>query len=268
MFLYHNHNLLQQSNINITNRGFLFGDGAFETCLIHNKNIINFSQHLHRLALALQYLEISYPLNQLEHQAQNLINVNNLNHGILRIQISRDVGSIGYLPTANCKTTSILNLLPFREIPTKINLMISSRNLFGLFPFKSSNSLPYVLAKIDAHKNNAFDSILLNSQQHICETGSANIFWVKNKQIFSPDSSCGLVLGIIRQLIANHYCVNFIKADLKCLQDADEVFITNSIILVKSVDVIKFDNKISKNYQQKKVANEIASFLQEKLLIL
>ncbi|NBR95612.1 MAG: hypothetical protein EBT55_04845 [Proteobacteria bacterium] len=268
MFLYYNQNVVQEAFIDIANRGFLFGDGAFETCLIHAQKIINFPQHLHRLATALQYLEITYDINNLQQQAEHLIKLNNLENGILRMQISRDVGSIGYLPTANCTAISVMQTLPFREVPEQIKLIVSSRDLFGSFPFKSSNCLPYVLAKIDAGKQQAFDSILLNSQQHICETGSANIFWVKDGQIFSPDASCGLVLGIIRDLLCQHYQVNFIKANWQALYWADEVFLTNSIILLKSIDFIAFDNKISKYYSQKKVATTVANFLQKTLLSL
>ena len=268
MFLYHNNNLLTQVAINIENRGFLFGDGAFETCLFYQQRIINFSQHLKRLTSALQYLEITYNLTNLQWQAENLIKLNNLECGILKIQIGRDVGSFGYLPTQNCSTISILQTFLPRKTPDNIKLIISDRGLHGNFPFKSSNSLPYVLAKIDAQKYFAFDSILLNKNQHICETGSANIFWVKNGQIFTPHHTCGLVLGLIREIICQHYEVNFVTEGWQSLQQAEEVFITNSIIFIKSVDIIEFENKIIKNYQQTKIAQNIAVFLQEKLLSL
>jgi len=267
MFLYHNNNLTNQSTINIENRGFLFGDGVFETCLIYNRKIINFAEHLKRLISALEYLAINYDFSQLQQQAKNLVKINNLEHGILKIQISRDVGSIGYLPAQNCSTTTILqNFLP-RKIPKNIKLIISNRDLCGNFFFKSSNSLPYVLAKLDAQKKIAFDSILINHNQHICETGSANIFWVKNGQIFTPKSDCKLVLGLIRNIICQNFEVNLVAEGLLSLQEADEVFITNSIILLKSIDTIEFANNIIKNYQQITVAQKIASFLEKKLLL-
>ena len=71
MFLYYNQNLVQEASIGIANRGFLFGDGAFETCLIYAQKIINFSQHLHRLSTALQFLEISYQLDNFQQQAEH-----------------------------------------------------------------------------------------------------------------------------------------------------------------------------------------------------
>jgi branched-subunit amino acid aminotransferase/4-amino-4-deoxychorismate lyase len=122
--------------------------------------------------------------------------------------------------------------------------------------------------KLMLKKKSAFDSILLNKNQHICETGSANIFWVKDEQIFTPHHDCGLVLGLIRQIICQNYKVHFVAEDWQSLYIADEVFITNSIILLKSVDTIEFDNKITKNYQKNAVSQKIASFLQEQLLLL
>ena len=265
MFLYHNNSLTTEANISIENRGFLFGDGAFETCLIYQQKIINLAEHLKRLSSALEYLAINYDFSQLQQQAENLVKLNNLEHGILKIQISRDVGSVGYLPAQNCPTTTILqNFLP-RKIPQHIKLIMSDRGLCGSFPFKSSNSLPYVLAKLDAQKKLAFDSILVNHHQHICETGSANIFWVKNGHIFTSYNN--LVLGLVRNIICQNFVVHLVAENWQSLQGADEVFITNSIILLKSIDTIEFANKIIKNYQQTKVAQKIASFLQEKLLL-
>ena len=268
MFLYHNNNLVTQAIIGIENRGFLFGDGVFETCLVYKRQIINFSHHLQRLAFGLDYLDITYDSSNLQWQAEKLTKLNNLESGILKIQIGRDIGSFGYLPTQNCSTISILqNFLP-RKIPHNIKLVISDRGLCGSFSFKSSNSLPYVLAKIDAQKKLAFDSILLNKNQHICETGSANIFWVKDRKIFTPHHNCGLVSGLIRQIICQNYEVHFVEENWQSLQQAEEVFITNSIILLKSADIIEFENKIIKNYQQTKIAQNIAVFLQKKLLSL
>jgi len=61
--------------------------------------------------------------------------------------------------------------------------------------------------------------------------------------------------------------VHLVAENWQSLQGADEVFITNSIILLKSIDTIEFANKIIKNYQQTTLAQKIASFLQEKLLL-
>jgi branched-subunit amino acid aminotransferase/4-amino-4-deoxychorismate lyase len=62
--------------------------------------------------------------------------------------------------------------------------------------------------------------------------------------------------------------VHFVEENWQSLQQAEEVFITNSVILLKSVDIIEFENKIIKNYQQTKIAQNIAVFLQKKLLSL
>ena len=39
----------------------------------------------------------------------------------------------------------------------------------------------------------------INNNGNICETSSANIFWVKNQQIFTSDDQMGIVLGCIRK---------------------------------------------------------------------
>jgi branched-subunit amino acid aminotransferase/4-amino-4-deoxychorismate lyase len=116
---------------------------------------------------------------------------------------------------------------------------------------KCSNSLQFVLAKIEAKENNCFDSLMLNSNGYICEFSSGNIFWSKivkssnikqytdltqnkNLQIgdviyFTPSIKCGIVDGVQRH--------NFIKKNkgfvidgsfkLRDLNGASKIFFTN-----------------------------------------
>ena len=89
--------------------------------------------------------------------------------------VSHEIRNTGYC---------ILNENPI----TKISFSDKIKLHFSLFsPYKTLNSLPYVLAGIEKTERNLEDLILLDSQNNISESTSANIFWIKNDKIFTPN---------------------------------------------------------------------------------
>jgi len=257
--LYYNQKLLKQANFSEQNRAFLFGDAVFETCLIKNYQIINFTAHLNRLQQASAFLAMPCQIATIIKQSNELIKINQQQNGILRIQIGRNQGSNGYLPSADCDFFTIIQTLSNRPSPTDISLIVSNRNITGNFRFKTSNSLPYVLAKIDAQQQQATDSIIVDNGI-VCETGSANIFWRIGDKLYTPSDNCKLIFGTVRKIICNKFAVDMVEWHIDQLKTADEVFITNSIILAKSVNNIRFSDGSIVNYQHK-IIKDILKFL-------
>lgn len=262
-FKYFNNNIIhsQEALISIDQRGFLYGDGVFESCKISQGKIIDFDLHYQRLVKAIQYLEINFFDNNLYQKCQELIKKNNCDNAILKISVSRGIGSHGYLPNENCQSLLIIETKPYHPIAHEVNLGISYRNPSGFF-FKSLSSLPYVLTKIEAKKQDCYDNIIINDQGLICETATANIFWIKNQMIYTNEDNCGMVLGCMRQKIIeeNLFNVNKIKAKITDLLDAQEVFLTNSIHGIIAV------NSIVKEHVVKKYQNNLVTEL-KKLII-
>ncbi len=277
MFCYLNSKLIDENSatISISDRGFLFGDGVFETCHIHNQQILDFDLHLKRLKEGLNFLEISAKIDDLLEKSHKLIKKNHLKNGILRITISRGVGSNGFLPNKNIKPTISIQTKPPFKIPSKpIILGIATKSQLNsksmISTHKTANSLNYILAKIEAQKNNFFDNILLNEQQYICETSSANIFWCKNQEIFTPSLDCGILNGTKRQRIIkicqqNNYRLNEGFFKLESLENCDEIFLTNSSFLILAISQIRIDNNIinSKNNNQGANINLLLQQLQK-----
>jgi len=242
-FVYINDQILKQDKalISIDQRGFLFGDGLFETCRFINRKIINFEAHLKRLKIGLSSLKFNCKIDDIEKKCYQLIEKNNLQIGIIRISISRGIGSHGYLPTFQSPNLIVIQTKDLPNLPNNRSLITSSIHS-GQFPFKSANALNYVLAKIFAEENNCFDAILFDHQGYICETSSANIFWIKNGTIFTPDNQCPMVQGTIREILLNLPELKIISGKFKVddLQNADEVFITNAIFQILPINKIIF----------------------------
>ncbi|MFM7557124.1 MAG: aminotransferase class IV [Alphaproteobacteria bacterium] len=248
------------AKISFEERGFLYGDGLFETIKYSKLQLYNFTEHLKRLKSGLKYLKIDFDCVNLKEKCLKLIAKNCLDGGMIRISISRGIGSIGYLPTNNLPLL-IIQTKELPKIPNIINLIVSDYQPAN-FKFKSSNSINYVLAKIFATENNYYDSILLSQKKFIAETSSANIFWIKNNVIFTPNEDCGIVLGIIREKILKQKTlkVKCGRYQINSLINADEVFISNASIGIQAVDKIAFRNKkniYDVNYKKTLVKNVV-----------
>ena len=81
--------------IPIQDRGFRFGDGAFETIALHAGRPYQFQWHMARLARGLEALRIPYDTGTIHAPARELLSKNKAQTGFLRIQITRGRGSAG-----------------------------------------------------------------------------------------------------------------------------------------------------------------------------
>jgi len=238
-FIYKNQRLLTQTQakLSINERGYLFGDGIFETCLINDHKIYDFPNHLKRLEFGLKNLKINFDTNFLEEKCQGLINKNKVGKGIIKIQISRGQGNIGYAPKDKIKPLLIITTQNLRPTPKNISLGISSYQTPSQYLGKTSNSLSYILTKIEAKENNHFDAIMLDHHKNIAETSSANIFWITNGEIFTPPTSTNIIVGTKRNRLMEISPIKISEklATIQELEKADEIFLTNSAFLVLPV---------------------------------
>lgn len=255
-----------EAKISVKERGFRFGDGVFETCLIFDRIIYNWPNHLKRLKQGLESIKINYDPSDLQLKAIELIKKNQLNDGILRISISRGVGSRGYMPAKNITPLLVIETAnPNMKITPPINLWISQYQKPSLqalpVNYKLMQGLNSTLAKMEAYENNCFDSILLNEKGEICETSSANIFLVKDNILYTPDEDCGILLGTTRAKIIelSPIAVKLAKINIASLEDFDEIFITNVALGVLAVDNV---HSIKKSFSNKNYSQIFAELLE------
>jgi branched-chain amino acid aminotransferase len=247
----------KKASILAQDRGFRFGDGVFETCLIKGGIVYNFAAHITRLNGSLEAIRITFDTQNIISSCYRLIVKNNIQNGYLRIAISRGVGSVGYLPIKNIKPTLVIETLKNNSKPKlPIKLFISSieKPSSKSIPtkYKLAQGLNSILAKMEAIDNNCFDALILNNKQQICETSSANIFWIKNNILYTPHQDSGCLQGTIRgKVIAlSPIKVQLTKTKLDGLLNADEIFITNVAIGVLAIDKIGNQNYSNQNYSK------------------
>lgn len=225
-------NGIDQTQINITDRGFQYGDGLFETIVVFNGKPCFLNRHFERLTQGCQRLKIPVPdLNLLQMEIQQLCQ--DAEQAVLKIIITRGSGGRGYRQPEPIQPTRVLSLHPF---PSYSNDGITARfcqtrlslnpTLAGL---KHLNRLEQVLARSE-WTDEVTEGIMLDINDRVIEGTMSNLFYIKNRQLYTAKLTQSGVAGIIRGLIMEHYTViehDYTPAELLA---ADECFICNAVI--------------------------------------
>ena len=225
--------------ISIEDRGFRFGDGIFETIAIHNGVPYQFDWHMGRLRDGLSAVKIAFDTGILKGHSRQIIIKNGIENGVLRIQITRGIGSKGYLPDSTHPQSGTAYVIEAYSIPpiphTPVALWLSAirKPSARTLPVhaKTCQGLNSTLARIEAAEHHCGDALLLNEQNQLCETSSGNLFWLKDGTLYTPHTDCGILLGSTRHAVLrlSPYPVCEIIAPKETLAQADAVFITNAV---------------------------------------
>ncbi|MEQ9115418.1 MAG: aminotransferase class IV [Rickettsiales bacterium] len=237
----------QKRLISTHDRGLRFGDGLFETIRISNGKIYQWNFHIARLKKGLDILKIrNVTLHNIKDHACALIQKNHVNNGLLKIIVTAGEKSVGYSRMKNSPANIIIetnekNIL-WKEPVQVIISSIPKPNPESIpTQVKTLANLNSVLAKIEAEENNCFDGIQLDNKKYICEFSSGNIFWVKNKVLYTPSNKCPLIRGVIRNQIlkSDGIRVNQGVFPINNLLTADEIFMTNANHIILPISEIK-----------------------------
>src|ERR1035438_4529097 len=108
-----------QAVVPVNDRGFLLGDGLFETLRVVRGRLFRLPQHLDRLARGAEFLKIILPFtpDELKVFAGQLVEQNKLPDAILRLTLTRGPGGRGYAPNGEGKPTLVMTLHPVPPPP-------------------------------------------------------------------------------------------------------------------------------------------------------
>jgi branched-chain amino acid aminotransferase len=200
----------EQAVISVFDRGFLYGDGLFETLRVFNGKPFRWAQHMERLHQGAEFLKIPLPFTpeRLRDFASQLVARNSMPDSLLRLTLSRGIGVRGYSPKGAESPALVMSLHPAPALdasnPPRWRLITSSSRLPANEPlarFKTCNKLPQILARSEADSVNADEALLLNTNGHVVEAASSNLFWIENGTICTPPLPSGILPGVTRAVV-------------------------------------------------------------------
>jgi branched-subunit amino acid aminotransferase/4-amino-4-deoxychorismate lyase len=257
MIVFLNGNFLSESEavVSINDRGFLLGDGLFETMRVVNSRPFRMAQHLERMTRGLDFLKVTIPYTPKELQkfAVELIERNQQPDSILRVTVTRGSGPRGYSPkNAGTPTVAMtLSLLPETnpDEPLQWSLVTSPFRVPASDPissYKSTSRILNILARGEAEARGADEALLLNTNGEAAEAAGGNMFWVYREQICTVPTGRGVLPGITRAVVleicqALGLTTNKRVIKPEMLRNAEGIFITNSALGI--VPVVSFDGE-------------------------
>lgn len=253
-------------------RALKYGDGLFETIKLDRRKLLLKQYHFERLFNGMQVLGFDtppdYTADFFEKEIIALADKNTQYDTAVRARLTVFRGNESLtksgndfpnyiIQTWNIPGTTELNINGF-----SIDVCPGLKKSFDILSnIKTNNFLTYLTAARFAKMNKLDDCILLNSVDKVCETSIANIFIIKNKNIYTPPLTDGCIAGVMRRWIleTSKNSGNSIIERSLCIEDlkeADEIFLTNSIYPIRWVK--QFRDVSYNNTQIQFIYNELA----------
>jgi len=237
----------------VNDRGFMYGDGLFESVRVVNGRPFRLAQHLERMTRGADFLKIRspYAAKELQSFVEQLIETNEMSEAVLRMTLTRGPGQRGYLPVTEAKPTVVMTLhaAPAAENPMPWSLITSSFRVLAADPlssFKTLSKLTHVMARAEAAEQGADEALLINTNGEVAETASGNIFWIYNDQICTTPTGRGVLPGITRAVVLEICQALGLQTNKRvikpeALRNSEGIFLTQSVFGI--VPVASFDRE-------------------------
>jgi branched-chain amino acid aminotransferase len=245
---------LNKAKISVLDRGFLYGDGVFETMRSRAGVVERLDEHIRRLFSSLEAMDIRINMSRsgLKSLTYKTLRKNKINEAYIKVVVARGIGKGLLEPSGRAVPTVLIYVEKLKKAPPEIyekgiKICVSSvRNNEQSFKSgkKTLNYLDNIASRLEARRKGFADAVLLNVKGFVSEATSSNIFIVKRGKLFTPCKKCGILPGITRGEVVRAAGKNlklkvkevFMKTSR--LYTADEVFLTNSLAGIIPVVVI------------------------------
>lgn len=227
-------------------RGFLLGDGVFETVAVINHKPLWLDDHVQRMAHAATELGIAFNAEGTFTALTGVLKKSNALCEVLRITLSRGSTSRG-LAGDGASPSLLITLDDFaaKNLFQSCRLKVSRvrRNEFA--PSSRLKTLSYIdgIAAAREVAADADDALMLNTSGHVASATVANIFMLHGDELITPSLDQGILPGITRRVLLNHAKELGLKpvkraVRLEDLVRADAVFLCNSLRFIRPVTML------------------------------
>jgi len=236
----------KHSKISIFNRNVQFGDGLFETCVVENKKILFSANHFARLNRGCEQLKISKVDESVWlSDVKKALSLCSYDHCVVKLILSRGESLRGYSFKDDIKPVRAVIVSELQKTTLNNSFCLeycqsgydSNPKLAGI---KHCNRLEQVLARAGLKSD---EGIMLDENHNVISVTQGNIYAILGNKLITPKlDKCG-VEGTRRAVILDLAKLLGIKVKVEVLSveklgQADEVFISNSIIGIQSISQI------------------------------
>ena len=242
---------IDKACIAVSDSGFLYGAGLFETMRSYNGVVFGLKDHLDRLFFSANSLSITHPYSReyITDAIYRLLQANELTDARLRLTLTGGPMAESEEQRRPTLLITATKLTPYPAEYYQKGVMVV------LCPFKQNTSDPTyghkttsyfsrMIALKLAHQKRAAEALWFTVDNRLAEGCISNVFLVKNSILHTPLIATPVLAGVTRKTvcqIALRNSIEFVEKDLYIddVLGADEIFLTNVIMQVMPVTSVE-----------------------------
>jgi branched-chain amino acid aminotransferase len=224
-------------------RGFLLGDGVFETLRTYGGRLVTLDEHLGRLESGARVLGIEIvDCESLANGARDLVSAAGVDDLRVRITVTSGPGPVGLRrggssPTSDASgCTRLITAVPLSGWPETATAVVAPWRHDEHSPLagvKSTSRADTVLGMVYAREQGADEALFFNQSGNLCEATTANVFAVIDEAVVTPPRLAGCLPGITREHVlrlCRELGIEAAERDLAGgeITGVDELFLTSS----------------------------------------
>jgi len=242
---------IDKACISVTDSGFLYGAGLFETMRSYKGTVFSLKDHLDRLFFSSRSLSINNPYDRkyLTDTIYKVLQANKLTDARLRLTLTN--GPISQSDEQRAPTL-LITATKLQPYPTEY---YEKGVLVVLCPFRQNAGEPTcghkttsyfsrLIALNRAHQKRAAEALWFTTNHHLAEGCISNVFLVKDSVLYTPPIETPVLAGVARKTVCQIALTNSIKFVEKDLHiddvlAANEIFLTNVIMQIMPVTAVE-----------------------------
>ncbi len=245
------------AKISIFDRAFLFADSVYEVTAVLDGKLVDFDNHMSRLARSLGEMEIAAPLEPGDLRAMHeaLVERNGLREGLIYMQVSRGSADRDFAYPDGIQPTLIaftqektLTNSPFAEMGVKVVTLPDIR--WKRRDIKSTALLAQAMGKEAAKRQGAFEAWMVEDGFVTEGTSSTSFIVLADGTLVTRQLSSAILAGVTRRAIIKLAEQTGIRVDERPFSvdealGASEAFLTSASTVVLSIieiDGVKIGN--------------------------
>lgn len=236
----------------ITERGFLYGDGLFETVRAYGGRPFLLARHVSRLRSCARILAIPAPAttSYWARAVARVLAANGIDDAAVRLTITRGTAAgldppLRPRPTVLVQARRLDPALPAAQASgIHVCLLPFARGSGPFVELKTLGYLPAVLGRREARRRRTYDGLYVTADGDVTEATTANFFIWQGDRLRTPGR--GILRGITRDLVATLARRLGLRVEegpvrRPALRGAREMFLTSSVVEI--LPVVRVDGR-------------------------
>lgn len=240
--------------VSVEDRGFAYGDAAFETMRAYGGDLFRWADHADRLANTCETLALDHGLSDedLKRRIDETLAANELDDAYVKCSITRGIqpGTLDPHPEVDPTVVVIAKPLPRGGVdsepvydgPATIQTTKTRKPSSRALPAdaKTHNYLNGILARLELRVTGADEALMLDPDGNVAEGATSNLFFVDGTALKTPSLDGPILPGVTRKTVIELAEEEGIPVEEgtyapDAVREADEVFLTNSTWEIRPV---------------------------------